>query len=346
MKLLLLALLVTQTPFGGERPVAPGRARRQDAPAPVLRPVIYDVQDLVLRDVVEFEPVTLGIEQPKRAPATKPGVESTEQSARARRSAAGRALQLAVHKYMTPKLEEPRDHVTYREDLEGVLQTNLGPEQHAWMQCFLEAQRRFEGFVQLDARVYELESGELKKIGIESSAVVSKGESRDALFAKLATVRNSSVMMIPRVLAAPNQRSNVSTINQVAYIKSFTVEVVEPGQREIADPEVAVINEGLVLDVRATPIDEGILALELALDCAEVVRPIKTRKVRLSTAAPSEGEIGVPEVLSSRIVATVTVREGSSVVLSTPRQGDKTGELVLVLTAERVPMPPAPPKTK
>jgi len=346
MKLLLLALLVTQTPFGGDRPVATRNVRPQDAPPQVQRSVFYDVQDLVLRDVVEFEPVTLGIEQPKRAPTTTPGVEAQEPNPRARRAAAGRALQLAVHKHITPKLEEPRDHVTYRDDLDGVLQSNLSPEQHAWMQRFLAAQRRFEGFVQLDARVYELKSGELKKLGIESSAVVSKGESRDALLAKLATLRNSSVMMIPSVRSTPNQRSSVSTINQVAYIKSFTVEVVEPGQREIADPEVAVINEGLVLDVRATPIDAGLLALELALDCAEVVRPIKTRKVRLSTSAPSEGEIGVPEVLSSRIVATVAVQEGSSVVLSTPRQGDKAGELVLVLTAERVPMPTVPPKAK
>lgn len=347
MKLLLLALLVTQTPFGGQRPVAPGRAARQEAPAQAPRLVIYDVQDLVLRDFVEFEPVALGVEQPKRAPATTPGAAAEEQSPRARRSAAGRALQLAVHKYMTPKLEEPRDHVTYREDLEGVLQTNLGPEQHAWMQRFLAAQRRFGGVVQLDARVFQLESGELKKLGIESSAVVPKPEDRDALLAKLAAARSKMSTTAPRVLAFPNQRSNISVINQVAYIKSFTVEVIEPGQREIADPEVAVINEGLMLDVRATPIDEGILALELALDCAEVVRPIKTRKVRLSTSAPSEGEIGVPEVLSSRIVATMSVREGSSVVLSTPLQGEQKGELVLVLTVERVPTPIAtPPEAK
>ena len=342
MKLLLLALLVTQTPFGGPRPVTSRHVPRQEATPQALRLVNYDVQDLVQRDVVDFEPIQLGVDQPKRAPAN---TATTPPDALARRVAACHALTDAIRKHMAPKLEEPRDHLSCH-DSGSFIQANLNAEQHAWLTRFLNVQRKFEALISLEARVFQLESGELKKLGIDSSAVLPKAEDRDALLAKLAAARSRTSTTSPRVLAFPNQRSHISVIKQVAYIKSFTTEVVEPGQREIADPEIAVIHEGLMLGVRATPLDEGILALDLALDCAEVVRPIKTRKVRLSTSAPSEGEIGVPEVLSSRIVATMAVREGSSVVLSTPLQGDRKGELVLVLTAERVPNPVSTPEAK
>jgi hypothetical protein len=306
--------------------------------------VIYDVRDLLELGVREFEPVQLGVDQPAR-PKTEAAQETPAQpSAEELRESAAKTLEAAVRKYITPKLEGPS--VELQLGRNGSLFAALQPDQHEWLQRFLNAQRRFEAMVVLQARFFQLEAGELKKLGVDSSAVLPTSADRDALVAKLTAARNTMNTITPSVLAFPNQRCNVSVLNQIAYIKSFTVQVVEPGLQEIADPEVAVIHEGMALSVRATPIDAGLLALDLTFDCAEVVRPIKTRKVRLSTSVPSEGEIGVPEILSSHIVSTVLVREGSSVVLSTPRQGEKKGDLVLVLTAERKPVPPAEPASK
>lgn len=321
-------------------------SERQVVPLNTAAPklVIYDVRDLLEQGVREIEPVQLGLELPAVQKAEVGQEAAVQPSAEELRDTAAKTLEAAVRKYITPKLEGPS--VELQLGRNGSLFAVLQPDQHEWLQRFLNAQRRFEAMVVLQTRFIQLEAGELKKLGIDSSAVLPTSADRDALVAKLTAAPNTMNTMAPSVLAFPNQRCNVSVLNQVAYIKSFTVQVVEPGRQEIADPEVAVIHEGLSLSVRATPIDTGVLALDLTFDCAEVVRPIKTRKVRLSTSAPSEGEIGVPEVLSARIVSTVLVREGSSVVLSTPRQGEKKGDLVLVVTAERKPLPPAEPASK
>ena len=66
------------------------------------------------------------------------------------------------------------------------------------------------------------------------------------------------------------QRAYVSVVNQKAYIQDFDVEVAQ--FQAVADPQVNVLTEGVVLDVRPTiHHDRKYLTLEIQPTVAKVV---------------------------------------------------------------------------
>ena len=109
------------------------------------------------------------------------------------------------------------------------------------------------------------------------------------------------------------QRANISVINQTAYIKDFNVEVATASF--IADPEVDVIQDGVVLDVRPTiSYDRKYITLDLQPTVAELVRPIPTFTTSLS-GSTLPVTIQFPQMTVRSAATTVKVPDGGSVLI-------------------------------
>lgn len=90
------------------------------------------------------------------------------------------------------------------------------------------------------------------------------------------------------------ERGSVTVTRQEAYVSSF--ELVVSAENAIADPRVEVINDGLLLNVRATTDPEdGSIAVDLELSLTELEHPLAQREVRLIAGAPMT--IQTPECL-------------------------------------------------
>jgi hypothetical protein len=309
---------------------------------------IYEVRDLVERLTLDFTPPELGVDVvTSRKPAGARDAELGEHEKEAREAgrfaAAAKDFEQLVLEHLSPKLGDAPEQLQISRT--GTLVANLRRDQQLWLDAFLQTQRSFEGRIEVQARLFKAPRGLLGKLGVESSAMLSSDADRDAFVQRLASTSDVHEITAPKLTVYANQRANISVLNQVAYVKDYTLEIVEPGRREIADPQVAVINEGVILDLRATPLPGQLLVLDLKLHNSQILRPIRTRKIRLSATQPAEVEIGLPEVATVRIVSSVVLRDGASVVLSTPAQDDE-GDIALVVTAKRVSAPATPNEAK
>ena len=141
-----------------------------------------------------------------------------------------------------------------------------------------------------------------------------------------AVEKNQSLQLVDsqNLTVLNGQRSNISVINQTAFIQDFSVEVATASF--IADPEVNVIQDGIVLDVRPTvSSDQKYVTLDLQPTVAELVRPIPTFTTSLS-GSTLPVTIQFPQMTVRSTATTVTVPDGGSVLI---------GGLNQILTKER-----------
>lgn len=125
--------------------------------------------------------------------------------------------------------------------------------------------------------------------------------------------QNLQVVDSQNLTVLNGQRSNISVINQTAFIQDFAVEVATASF--IADPEVNVIQDGVVLDVRPTvSSDRRYVTLDLQPTVAELVRPIPTFTTSLS-GSTLPVTIQFPQMTVRSTATTVTVPDGGSVLI-------------------------------
>jgi hypothetical protein len=320
----------------------------QDAPRQGLTLVLYDVRDLAVGRAPEFEGPELGITTPAQEPSApsrkrEPGelpagfehvvdVEpSPEELARG-----VRILEQLVRTYIDPPLSGPGEEV--RSTPGATLVVNARPAQQAWIERFLEGLRGFDAMIELQARLYTAPRGLLREWGVAPSATLATPERLAELTRRLQDEERVEVVTAPALLQLPCQRANISVLNQLAYVKGWQVRLVEPGGREIADPEIAVVQEGVVVDARTTPLPGERFGLQLELSRCELERPIPTRKIRISASTDEEVEIGEPEVKTASFAATVVLADGASAVLVTA-DSDPEQDLAVVVTVRRVARP-------
>jgi type II secretory pathway component GspD/PulD (secretin) len=141
--------------------------------------------------------------------------------------------------------------------------------------------------------------------------------------------KSSQIELInDQMLSVQNtQRAYVTVINQRAYIQDFDVEVAQ--FEAIADPQINVLHEGIVLDVRPTiHHDRKYLTLELQPTVAKVVaiRPFSTGLG--SNTSPVEFQL--PELEVQSIFTTAVIPDGGSILiggLSRIRQIERRAEV-------------------
>jgi hypothetical protein len=96
---------------------------------------------------------------------------------------------------------------------------------------------------------------------------------------------------------------------------------------------VDVIQEGFVMNLRALQTGDALYGLRLDCSSSELERPIPTRRFKLSPAHPTEVEIGMPQLRTAQVEATVLVPDGGGVLLVT--NGITEGRSIAILVQFR-----------
>lgn len=129
-----------------------------------------------------------------------------------------------------------------------------------------------------------------------------------------AVEKNSQFELInDQVLSVHNtQRAYVTVINQRAYIQDFDVEVAQ--FQAVADPQVNILTEGVVLDVRPTiHQSRKYLTLEVQPTVAKVVALRNFSSTLGGNTSPVEFQL--PELQVQSVFTTATIPDGGSILL-------------------------------
>ncbi len=129
-----------------------------------------------------------------------------------------------------------------------------------------------------------------------------------------AVEKSSNIELVnDQVLSVHNtQRGYVTVINQRAFIQDFDVEVAQV--QAVADPQVNVLNEGVVLDVRPTiHQDRRYLTLEIQPTVAKVVALRDFSSTLGGNTSPVEFQL--PEVQVQSVFTSAIIPDGGSIML-------------------------------
>lgn len=129
-----------------------------------------------------------------------------------------------------------------------------------------------------------------------------------------AVEKSSNVEIVnEQVVSVHNtQRAYVTVINQRAYVQDFDVEVATA--QAVADPQINVLSEGIVLDVRPTiHHDRKYLTLEIQPTVAKIVNlePFSTALGGSTTPV----QLQLPELEVKSVFTTAVVPDGGSILL-------------------------------
>lgn len=222
-----------------------------------------------------------------------------------------------VRRWIEPPLEQ--EH-TLRLTEGGALVANVPPAAAEWIAEFARLQldrvdRAGEAngtttLYQLDTAVYSAEPRSFDPLGIEEQTRVFPP---DAPFD--ARALGIEVVTAPRLAVFPSQPASVSIVDEVAYVKAYRHVVVAPGNREILDPIVDVIADGIVIDARVVPLPDDRIGVVLDASVTELVRPIETEEVVIHEGA-APVEIGVPVVHRIDLVTRVRLAAGETILIT------------------------------
>lgn len=124
---------------------------------------------------------------------------------------------------------------------------------------------------------------------------------------------NAVEVMAPELTVFNTQRSYVSVLNQVSFLQDFDVDVANTAF--IANPEIGVIQEGVVLDVRPTvSYDRKYVNLDVRTTVATITRPIETFTTTLGGFS-SAVTFQLPRLEVQNANTTVIVPDGGAVIL-------------------------------
>lgn len=124
---------------------------------------------------------------------------------------------------------------------------------------------------------------------------------------------NAYEISAPIVSVYNTQRAAVTVVNQVSFVQGFDVDVANAAF--IADPNIGVVQEGIVLDVRPTiSFDRKYVTLDVQATVASLVRPIREISTNLG-GNTDQVTFSLPQLNVQDAQTTVVVPDGGSVVL-------------------------------
>lgn len=234
-----------------------------------------------------------------------------------RKFASMQELEEIATRFCQPPLDAAQERI--QADEQGWLVCYLRPEQHDWLARFLALQRESERqwLAEVSAEWFSMSTGDVAALDMDGSALLLDGEDAVARIRQQLVRARADHLVAPRVTAFPGQHAELSSLSEVSYVKEYKLEIVEPGRQEIADPVVDVIQEGFVMKLRALQTGDALYGLRLDCSASELERPIPTRRFKLSPAHPTEVEIGMPQLRTAQVEATVLVPDGGGVLLVT-----------------------------
>lgn len=122
----------------------------------------------------------------------------------------------------------------------------------------------------------------------------------------------SEQIVSPRLLVYNNTRAHMQALRHTSYINDFEVEIAQSAA--VANPSVAVVRDGVVLDVRpVVSADRRFITMELRPSILTLTLPIPTFTTTLGAGLPVS--IQQPSVQLQRVRTTVTLPDGGTVLL-------------------------------
>lgn len=133
---------------------------------------------------------------------------------------------------------------------------------------------------------------------------------------------NAFEITAPIVSVYNTQRAFVTVVNQVSFVQGFDVDVANAAF--IADPNIGVVQEGIVLDVRPTiSHDKRYVTLDVQTTVANLTRPIREFETALG-GTTTQVQFFLPQLDVQNAQTTVVVPDGGSVVLGGFKQARYT----------------------
>ncbi len=247
-------------------------------------------------------------------------------------------LQAAIETYMVPAFTNSGGSLKF--DIHQgrpVLLGYLSVDQSNWLQAFLKYQRVEQSWmanISVTVLAPNQNSAELPE-SFRSAKVVSN---TNDILQQLDQLKSQGWEQLssPKLMLWPWHKGDLSILNQVSYVSGFTIEVVEPGNRKIADPQIDVLQEGLLLGCHVRQVDAGSYGLHLEIDYSELKRPIRTEKL-IGEEFPAELnlEISMPDVRTTTMEADARMTDGSGLILGAP-SSDGGRPLILLVEFNRI----------
>lgn len=139
----------------------------------------------------------------------------------------------------------------------------------------------------------------------------------------------------PRITVHNTARGNLSVLNQVAYVQDFNVEIAQGAS--IADPIVAVVQDGVILDVRpVVSADRRFITLELRPTVAELRRPLT--EIVTTLGSQNSVTIQLPEVDLRRVRTSIPMPDGGTVLLGGLKVSDRQDQNSGVPILNKIPL--------
>ena len=141
------------------------------------------------------------------------------------------------------------------------------------------------------------------------------------------------LLTAPRLSMIDGRAASLTVMNQIAYVSGFRVE--RRGDGEIADPQVGVLLDGLVMRLQGRVEGEGkTVALDLRATWADLVRPLPVFEGKLGQSLETV-QVQVPETRFAHVATTLHLPQGRSVLMPGPRRGAGEETLLLVRAGVR-----------
>jgi type II secretory pathway component GspD/PulD (secretin) len=139
----------------------------------------------------------------------------------------------------------------------------------------------------------------------------------EAILRAVSKSSQSEVIHAPNLTVYNGQRAHINVLNHISYVKDFEVEIAQGAV--IADPIVAILRNGPQLDVRpVVSSDRRFVTMEVRPTLLDLVQPIQI--FRTSLAVGNEVELQLPEMHIQRLRTTVTIPDGSTLMLGGMKQ--------------------------
>ncbi|HEX9792454.1 MAG TPA: hypothetical protein VGC54_00580 [Planctomycetota bacterium] len=156
--------------------------------------------------------------------------------------------------------------------------------------------------------------GRLSTTGGLTMQFVFLDDTQTSLILRAIEKSNRAQELMATTLSAQNtHRAFITVLNQITYVQDMDVEVAQAAL--IADPQVGVVSDGIVLDVRPTiSHDRKYITLELRPTVATLLRPIPEFTSSLA-GLTTPVTLQLPELQVSSANTTVVVPDGGTVVI-------------------------------
>ncbi|MFT7463437.1 MAG: type II secretory pathway component GspD/PulD (secretin)/tetratricopeptide (TPR) repeat protein [Pseudohongiellaceae bacterium] len=141
----------------------------------------------------------------------------------------------------------------------------------------------------------------------------------NAVLRAVSKYQTSNIVNAPSLTIRSGQRGNIKVLTNRTYVRDFEPEIATGAV--IAQPDLGIVKDGIVLDVRAVAsADRRFITLELRPTLAELVpgangEPLPASLVSLGTSSGSNVTIQLPELNIQRLRTTATLPDGATLLL-------------------------------